>query len=59
MGLGTWRAQPQEMVNAVNVALESGYRHIGKLFQCDFFCFFFYFTRVIVLSGKVSCVMFE
>lgn len=30
VGLGTWRAQPQEMENAVNIALEAGYRHIGK-----------------------------
>lgn len=32
VGLGTWRAQPQEMENAVNIALEAGYRHIGEYF---------------------------
>lgn len=30
VGLGTWRAQPQEVENAVNAALNVGYRHIGK-----------------------------
>lgn len=30
VGLGTWRAQPQEVENAVAVALEAGYRHIGN-----------------------------
>lgn len=33
VGLGTWRAQPQEVENAVTAALNAGYRHIGK------FCF--------------------
>ncbi|XP_030765036.1 1,5-anhydro-D-fructose reductase-like [Sitophilus oryzae] len=33
VGLGTWRAQPQEVENAVNVALESGYRHIDTAFN--------------------------
>lgn len=30
VGLGTWRAQPQETENAVENALKFGYRHIGK-----------------------------
>lgn len=38
VGLGTWRAQPDETVSAVLAALECGYRHIG-----DEFCFFFIF----------------
>lgn len=29
MGLGTWRAQPQEVENAVIAALDAGYRLIG------------------------------
>ncbi|XP_074034563.1 aldo-keto reductase family 1 member A1 [Leptinotarsa decemlineata] len=28
VGLGTWRAQPKEIENAVQIALENGYRHI-------------------------------
>jgi hypothetical protein len=30
VGLGTWRAQPEEMEKAVWAALEAGYRHIGE-----------------------------
>lgn len=30
VGLGTWRAQPEEVESAVTVALEAGYRHIGN-----------------------------
>lgn len=30
VGLGTWRAQPQEVENAVTAALNAGYRHIGR-----------------------------
>ncbi|KAJ8923970.1 hypothetical protein NQ315_006746 [Exocentrus adspersus] len=33
IGLGTWRAQPQEVENAVAVALEAGYRHIDTAFN--------------------------
>ncbi|KAH1006447.1 1,5-anhydro-D-fructose reductase isoform X1 [Dendroctonus ponderosae] len=33
VGLGTWRAQPHEMENAVNVALECDYRHIDTAFN--------------------------
>lgn len=29
VGLGTWRASPQETEQAVQAALDSGYRHIG------------------------------
>lgn len=28
VGLGTWRAPDEEVENAVNAALEAGYRHI-------------------------------
>lgn len=31
VGLGTWRAQPQDVEIAVNAALDVGYTHIGKL----------------------------
>lgn len=30
VGLGTWRAQPEETEKAVWEALEAGYRHIGE-----------------------------
>ncbi|XP_066249489.1 1,5-anhydro-D-fructose reductase-like [Euwallacea similis] len=33
VGLGTWRAQPEEIEKAVNVALECGYRHIDTAFN--------------------------
>ncbi|KAJ8941671.1 hypothetical protein NQ314_010316 [Rhamnusium bicolor] len=33
VGLGTWRAQPEEVQNAVLVALEKGYRHIDTAFN--------------------------
>nr|CAH7744771.1 unnamed protein product [Callosobruchus chinensis] len=33
VGLGTWRAQPEEMENAVQAALENGYRHIDTAFN--------------------------
>ncbi|CAG9763998.1 unnamed protein product [Ceutorhynchus assimilis] len=33
VGLGTWRGKPEEMENAVNVALEVGYRHIDTAFN--------------------------
>ncbi|XP_023311655.1 alcohol dehydrogenase [NADP(+)]-like isoform X2 [Anoplophora glabripennis] len=33
VGLGTWRAQPEEVENAVSVALEEGYRHIDTAFN--------------------------
>ncbi|VEN64780.1 unnamed protein product [Callosobruchus maculatus] len=33
VGLGTWRAQPEEIENAVQAALESGYRHIDTAFN--------------------------
>ncbi|KAL1501164.1 hypothetical protein ABEB36_006545 [Hypothenemus hampei] len=33
VGLGTWRAQAQEVENAVNLALENGYRHIDTAFN--------------------------
>ncbi|XP_050296681.1 1,5-anhydro-D-fructose reductase-like [Anthonomus grandis grandis] len=33
VGLGTWRAQPQEVESAVNAALECGYRHIDTAFN--------------------------
>lgn len=35
VGLGTWRAQPQETETAIENALKVGYRHIGK---CFFLC---------------------
>lgn len=31
VGLGTWRASPQEVISAVTNALDNGYRHIGIL----------------------------
>ncbi|KAF5288490.1 hypothetical protein FQA39_LY15419 [Lamprigera yunnana] len=33
VGLGTWRAQPEEVQNAVLIALEFGYRHIDTAFN--------------------------
>lgn len=30
VGLGTWRAPPEEAEAAVEAALNAGYRHIGK-----------------------------
>lgn len=30
VGLGTWRAEPQDAEAAVEAALNAGYRHIGK-----------------------------
>nr|XP_023022936.1 alcohol dehydrogenase [NADP(+)]-like [Leptinotarsa decemlineata] len=33
VGLGTWRAQPKEIENAVQIALENGYRHIDTAFN--------------------------
>jgi diketogulonate reductase-like aldo/keto reductase len=30
IGLGTWLAKPDEVRQAVSVALKQGYRHIGK-----------------------------
>ncbi|KAG5899518.1 hypothetical protein JTB14_008207 [Gonioctena quinquepunctata] len=33
VGLGTWRTQPQETENAVQSALENGYRHIDTAFN--------------------------
>lgn len=30
VGLGTWKTEPQEIEEAVQLALENGYRHIGK-----------------------------
>ncbi|CAH1363923.1 unnamed protein product [Tenebrio molitor] len=33
VGLGTWRAQPEEMEKAVWAALEAGYRHIDTAFN--------------------------
>ncbi|KAJ8973048.1 hypothetical protein NQ317_011328 [Molorchus minor] len=33
VGLGTWRAQPQEVQDAITVALEKGYRHIDTAFN--------------------------
>lgn len=30
VGLGTWRAPPEEAEAAVDAALSAGYRHIGK-----------------------------
>lgn len=32
VGLGTWRAQPEEIEKVVLTALDSGYRHIGNLY---------------------------
>lgn len=28
MGVGTWQSKPEEVINAVEVALKEGYRHI-------------------------------
>ncbi|XP_060531082.1 1,5-anhydro-D-fructose reductase-like [Cylas formicarius] len=33
IGLGTWRASPEEVQNAVTIALECGYRHIDTAFN--------------------------
>ncbi|CAH1956252.1 unnamed protein product [Acanthoscelides obtectus] len=33
VGLGTWRSQPEEIENAVQIALENGYRHIDTAFN--------------------------
>lgn len=32
VGLGTWRAKPEEVKSAVTAALECGYTHIGEQF---------------------------
>lgn len=36
VGLGTWRAEPQETENTVLNALKCGYRHIGMFFFLHF-----------------------
>lgn len=33
VGLGTWRAQPKEVEQAVSTALKFGYRHIDTAFN--------------------------
>ncbi|KAK9883005.1 hypothetical protein WA026_001218 [Henosepilachna vigintioctopunctata] len=33
VGLGTWRAKPEEIENAIDAALEQGYRHIDTAFN--------------------------
>lgn len=33
IGLGTWRAQPEEITKTVETALEEGYRHIDTAFN--------------------------
>ncbi|CAG9773771.1 unnamed protein product [Ceutorhynchus assimilis] len=33
VGLGTWKGNPEEMENTVDVALEVGYRHIDTVFN--------------------------